>query len=464
MATPLAVAVVAIGRAVQLNNGAFTPEAFHWIAASVACSVAAISFADTRFVKSLGELPVVTVLGVALAYQFGAIFSSPPGIYLHPAVDGNDTHHYAVAVGAVLAGAGLSVRPWLGRWRMPLLLATYAFLGRWLIAASPSPRIDVYAFHEEAFRALAKHLNPYAIPMPNIYGHTMWYAEGFATATQVLVGFLYPPLSLFLTWLGHLAGDYRYATLAAVVGAAGLMTCARRGRLGSIVAAVFLFTPRGLFVLEQGWTEPLVVFFVAATVFSAVRAPRALPWSLGLLLAVKQYCIFFLPISGLLLGSRWSWKEQLGLVAKSGAVAAAVTLPMALWKPRAFIESVVVFQGRQPMRTDSLSYAAWRVQNGHAALPGWTSFALALLATVFCLWRAPRTPAGFAASGSFILLVFFAFAKQAFCNYYFMVLGAMCCAVAALSASSNDVASIEPPVESAAPRVSTVPPNASSTP
>ena len=42
------------------------------------------------------------------------------------------------------------------------------------------------------------------------------------------------------------------------------------------------------------------------------------------------------------------------------------------------------------------------------------------------------TPAGFAACGSLVFFAFFAFAKQAFCNYYFMILGFICCAVAAL--------------------------------
>jgi predicted branched-subunit amino acid permease len=65
-------------------------------------------------------------------------------------------------------------------------------------------------------------------------------------------------------------------------------------------------------------------------------------------------------------------------------------------------------------------------------LPLWTGFAIAFLALVLAAWRSPRTPAGFAASASIVFFAFFSFAKQAFCNYYFMILGAICCAVAAL--------------------------------
>jgi hypothetical protein len=42
-----------------------------------------------------------------------------------------------------------------------------------------------------------------------------------------------------------------------------------------------------------------------------------------------------------------------------------------------------------------------------------------------------RSPAGFAGSMAFCLGMFFAFNKQAFCNYYYLVLGLLCCALAA---------------------------------
>ena len=47
-----------------------------------------------------------------------------------------------------------------------------------------------------------------------------------------------------------------------------------------------------------------------------------------------------------------------------------------------------------------------------------------------CLWRAPRSPAGFAAATAVTYVTFFALNKQAFCNYYFFVVGALCCGVA----------------------------------
>ena len=51
--------------------------------------------------------------------------------------------------------------------------------------------------------------------------------------------------------------------------------------------------------------------------------------------------------------------------------------------------------------------------------------------TALALWRAPRTPAGFALVVGVAFLGFFAWGKQAFANYYLFVVGALCLAVAA---------------------------------
>jgi hypothetical protein len=48
-----------------------------------------------------------------------------------------------------------------------------------------------------------------------------------------------------------------------------------------------------------------------------------------------------------------------------------------------------------------------------------------------------NTPEGFAASIAFTTFAFFAFGSKAFCNYYFFVIGALCCAIAALPFTSG---------------------------
>lgn len=232
-----------------------------------------------------------------------------------------------------------------------------------------------------------------------------------------------------------LAGDYRYAQLAAMIGAAWLIGSSREGLVSKLAACLFLTTPRGLFVLEQGRTEPAAVFLPAATVFLMLRSATAASWAAGLLIVVKQY----LGLAGpaflrFALGQRRRWPL---LLLCAGLAGAATTLPLALWHPHAFLNNVVWLQLKEPFRTDSLSYLSW------AARAGWGkgSFAWAvgggLVALAVGMIATPNTPAGFAAVVALGCLVSFAFGSKAFCNYYFFVIGALCCAAAAAADESQ---------------------------
>ena len=111
--------------------------------------------------------------------------------------------------------------------------------------------------------------------------------------------------------------------------------------------------------------------------------------------------------------------------------AAAVVLPFVLWNPWAFWRSVVALQFHQPLRLDALSYLSWWTLAGHAAPSAAVAFIAAAIAVGLSIWRLPRTPAGFASAVAVTFFVFFAFNKQAFCNYYFSVIGAFAVTLAA---------------------------------
>ena len=179
----------------------------------------------------------------------------------------------------------------------------------------------------------------------------------------------------------------------------------------------------------NGWTDPLAVMAFALTAFVAIRKPAWLWIAGGVLFAIKQYLIGLAPLAFLLWPGR-PWQAVVRELGKAIALALVVTAPLALWNISAFLKDVVLFQVFQPFRIDSLSYLAWYARITGSQPAAWVGFASMLAAMVMVLWRAPRTPAGFAAGGATILFAFFAFNKQAFCNYYFVVIGALWCAVA----------------------------------
>jgi hypothetical protein len=177
------------------------------------------------------------------------------------------------------------------------------------------------------------------------------------------------------------------------------------------------------------------VLLIALTVFVMLRADRGAHWrraaavAAGLTSASKQYLVIALPIVWKWLGARGEDRRRLMAI----AIVAAAALPLIffLWRPLPFLEDVVLLQLREPFRADALSYLVWMAQAGWGEPSfAWTVTAM-VSALAIVLLRGDRSTAGFAASLAFVLVATFAFGRKAFCNYYFMVIGTLCCAIAA---------------------------------
>jgi len=449
----LVVSAVCVGVAIHLHDGEYlkgNSDAISFITCAILAAGAGVCAPRLREIR---VRHVVWFIAGALLIQFVALFRTWPGVDL-PVRGRGQLVPFWVGLGVSVVWISAGVWGSLARSRIlarvwfPLLLATHLFLGAWMVRGSAEPHIDVWVFQQDAAAELLKGHNPYAMTFPDIYhsslpGKQDVYGKGLVKDDRVQFGFPYPPVSLFMGTIGYaLTHDHRYAQAAALVLAALLMGYSREGILPKLAAALLLFTPRVFFVLGRGWTEPFTVLFMAATVFLACRRPKLTWMALGLLLATKQYMVLAVPISFFLLQGRWRWREWVDLLWKSAAVALGVTLPLALWDWNAFWKSTVTVQQLAPFRWDAISYLVWYGFRGHLVTEPSTAMFWSTLAAVvglgLALWRSPRTPAGFAASLSLILLGFFSFNKQAFCNYYFFVIGAICCAIAAVSAESAD--------------------------
>ncbi len=429
----LSVAAVFLGQALQINNGNGHPEAWPYVFATlVAVALAALS-PPWPTVEAAGDQLPVLVLGVGLALQFSQLVVSPPGYYVRP-IPGFREFFAILAAAAVVSGAALSRRPALGAYQGPALVLLFALAGWWMIRASYPPQIDVFVFQQDSSRALVQGRNPYALTFPNIYGNMQFYGPGIADQRTVFIGYPYFPLSLLLALPGWLvAGDFRVAQLAGCAVAAAAFIGLAPGRLPLLAAALLLFTPRMFFVLEQGWTEPFGVALLALVTLAAMRRSRWLPVALGLLFAWKQYTVLFLPLAALLVPRPFRWRAYARLVIPAVAVAAVITLPFFLWNPAAFWKSVVLAQFAQPFRMEALSLPAWWVVEKHHpqfnVLPWMVGGTLVALVAV--LARGRSGPTAFVTGSALVYAVFIALSKQSFCNYWWFVLGALCCGIAA---------------------------------
>ena len=421
---------LALGHALQIANGFYDGAALTWLTAALALCLAG-TLATGRGRADDTSLTLRVAMALGIGWQLVSLATAPPAMYLERGTS-LTAFRAGIGVEAVLVAAGIAgfaaARPF---W-FPALMAVHAALGVWTLTSSPNPHIDVVVVHRAAFDALLGGGNPYAITFQNIYGeNTGFYNADAVAGGRVMFGYPYPPVSLLLALPGHLlAGDYRYAQLAAWLAAGVLIGYSGYGLTSKLAAVLALTTPRGFFVLEQGWTEPISLMLLAATVYLLARGTWTSALAGGVLIVSKQYLAFAAPLLWLTapatLGrSRW--------LAVGAAAAAAVTLPFLLWDPRMFVEQVVLIQTREPFRVDALSYLSWAARTGLGAGSMLWALAAGLVGLGVALAVTPRTAEGFAGGVALTSFLAFAFGSKAFCNYYFLVVGAMCCALAAAS-------------------------------
>jgi hypothetical protein len=451
-----AVAAFFVGQAITVANGSYAPDAIRYLSyAAIAAIVSLFAPAPPSLMGWQARRILMVAMTAVLAVQFGDLLVQSPGVYFRPVASPHPmaTYHRWLAVAAIAVGIALMDRRRISWLALIALVSSHFAIGCWMITSSPEPRIDVYYFQRDASEALVHGLNPYTITFPNIYGDgSPYYGPDMSAGGRLKFGFPYPPLSLILALPGHLAGDYRYAQLVAMDLAGIIMGSMSGAGVGVLAAAIYLFTPRSFFVVEQGWTEPFAVLLVSAVTWCAIRRSALLPYVVGLLFAVKQYMILAIgpvlllslelarrlhraaDLAGSGLPSSASTRT-IAVVARFFLTALAVTLvltlPLALWNWRAFFHSVIALQFHQPFRADALSYLVKFAKPGAPPLPSWIAFLAAFVATVLSLWRLPRSPEGFAGALALVFFAFFAFNKQAFTNYYFFLVGTFCCAVAA---------------------------------
>jgi hypothetical protein len=435
----LALAALTLGQALQTDNGFYSLPAFVWLTASLVCLGYAL-------IARRKQLPVILrkflelLLISGLAWQIYQLANSVPGIFHSPSFP----RHVWLFIGAISFAGGCALLSLLPETRIPpswsnilagLTLFVLSLAGIFIIKISPHPFIDTYVFQQTSSHALLHRTDPYTLRAPNIYGDMQYYGKKLGNRHKLTIGNPYPPLSIYFSTLGYIAGkDVRYSDLLAIIGSGALIAFLHPGRSAKLAAYIFLFTPRVFYVLESSWTEPIVVFFLTLTIFCAFRYPRWLPVALGLLFASKQYFIFLIPLALLFSPLTAVWRNWLKFYGWMVGVAIAVTAPLAFWNLRDFLWNVGGAQWYQIFRLDALSYLTLYAHLFNQIPSALLSF-VALAVAYLVVWRfSPRTATGFVISTAWCLEMFFAFNKQAFANYYFLVIGTICCALSAITA------------------------------
>jgi hypothetical protein len=448
-----AAAAVLVAHSLLLANGAFHPLALAGVTLAIVAGAGALFLAGPRPEapdRPAGRRWVLAILWVGLASSLAVDALVPPGIYADPSRLPPWRGPLAV-LAALVATHAWRVSPRIARVRFAAELGSFLLLAALVVRSSPVPWIDVWVIEKLGATALLDGVNPYSVGYPNIYGPaTTLIADALLTPDRTyVVANPYTPLTLLLvTPAVALAADPRWTMVAAALfGAWAVRRLGRGSDEANLAAVLVLVQPRGLFVLEQSWTEPLVLALVlgAALAVSRLRdgaAPGAPPPAaafgardLALVavagagaVAIKQYTPLLL--APLVLAMPRGTRLRSMALAAAGAVAIAV--PFVLWDPQGFLRGVVLFQMEQPFRPDALSWPAALFRLTGTQAPAWIAFAAAA-AVVVWVARGRVTVARALLGGALAWLVFVVLSKQAFCNYYWLAVGLLCAAVAAAS-------------------------------
>ncbi len=441
----LLLAITVIGLALFDWHGGYSPRALGLLVVGLALTAAALRGGGRVVSKGIAVATGLT----GLLVSFALIGGSDPALEM---LAGTRVQDFSglIAVAALASGVAFLGGERLGRWAAWLAVGIFALAALWVLHASPSPRIDVFSVHREAAAGALAGKNPYAMRFTQVYpkemAESLYGADVLDAEGRLDAGYTYLPLTLWTAVPGALLGDVRYGSVAAVVVAAGFLLGIGGGAWGRLVALTFLFSPMNFFVIEMAWTEVYSAALFAGFVWCLLGAGGwrrgAAPWIFGLLLVSKQH----LPL--LLLPTAWVCLPEtrrpafLWRMVVAGTV---VTLPMILWDPAAFWNSTVVVLAKVPFRTDGLTVGS-ALHGAGLNLPA-SAWWVAGLAGISAVWAWLGRCGGdrifrLGVGSGLAMGVFFILSKQAFCNYYFLVIACLATGLAVLvrgQLSKNEV-------------------------
>jgi hypothetical protein len=345
-------------------------------------------------IDELGAIVVAVHCAIFIVFPFRADPGPPPP---------SDLYRIFPAVALTgLGTAGVLTVARRGAQAMTTALALAVMAGMAfrvaIVATDAPPFFDVFYIQQAAGDALLGGIDPYL--------------------TQVWInGYLYLPLAAIAAAAGELFGDARWASIVGdlMVVAALLLFARRVGasmRTGLALAAVWVWWAAGLYMVWQGFPEPVLIGFAAlAAVALAGEAPRTVLAGVfvGLAAATKQFGLGLIPFLPL---GRGRWKA----VVAAGVTWLIVVVPFAAWHPERFFEGALFSLVREPARDYAFNVLNWP---GFSIDPPLVLVFVVSLAFGWLCQRRQDLPVGAWLAGSVgLFLVAFALNRIAFVNYF----------------------------------------------
>src|SRR3954447_23112174 len=238
----------------------------------------------------------------------------------------------------------------------------------------------------------------------------------------------------YLPWTTVLLAPFRWLTTDVRAGLllATLVTSWQGRRLApaapAALALLVLVHPHWTFLIDQSWTEPLVLVLLTASLLAISRGrPGLAIVALAAALACKQHVVLLLPLFAL-------WPSfGLRRTLQSAALAFVAVLPWLVWSPHQFWHDAVKANLDLGVIPRALCIPSLLLRHD-IEVGFWFTLLVLGAAYAVVLLRVRRSTSGLALGSALVLLALDLANKQSFFNHYTLPLGLL---VVALAASSD---------------------------
>ena len=305
------------------------------------------------------------------------------------------------------------------------LFTTFFFLPLLLLIPKffPTPFIDVFIILKQSIVDLFQNSDPYLRTYPDIYKGLYDYAY-----QKQEIKLVYWPTNLYFLYPFQIIfGDLRFAYPFFLLLSCLLLFILNEGKkIVFLISFILLFSnPYTFFMVKYGWIDTLSFpFFALYFLMFKKKKFTFAAIVLGILMSLKLYYIFLLPISFLyLFNNTKDLKRCLSLGFLSIFITILCFVPFIFTNFDAILYTISYFNNSLP-RFDSLSVTGYIYQFGLNL--NTMNSVLSIVIIIFILARIYRknrtTILSQIQDSALILLVLFILGKQAFGNYYFNVM------------------------------------------
>ncbi|MFC1515916.1 hypothetical protein ACFL7E_04060 [Thermodesulfobacteriota bacterium] len=258
--------------------------------------------------------------------------------------------------------------PVLSRHNLFVICILTLFLNLLFIYFGAKPVIDGYVHLKEAAGYFLSGRNPYSSIYTQVYSPEqvkIFYYDN-PIFLQHVPFLSVPPVSIALHAVGRVLGDIR--TINAILFCMGPILlksiCSKifpdfSDNDQKKMALIILIFPAQLYLIFWAWTDIILGFFLLLFIYLFLnKQDVASYFALGIFLSLKQYSVIY-AIPFLFFMNLKDWKLYL----VTGGVIIIPLAFYALWDLNGFIDSIILYELKQPFRTDSFSITGLMVRN-----------------------------------------------------------------------------------------------------